>query len=74
MKSPLKFWCDFSIVSTHWRPRVRPQLPTKQQVRKRSARYMDRTSDHITERTDLGTGGINIELIIFTNVEYIVFQ
>ena len=47
---------------------MRPQLPTKQQVRKRSAGYMDRTSDHVTERTDLGTAGINIELIIFTNV------
>ena len=35
---------------------------------------MDRTSDPITERTDLGTGGINVELIIFTNVEYIEFQ
>ena len=47
---------------------MRPQLPTKQQVRKRSAGYTDRTSDHVTERTDLGTAGINIELIIFTNV------
>lgn len=74
MKSPLKLLWEFSVISIPWRSRMRPQLPVKQQVRKEVSWTHGQDQRPLTERAGLGTGGISIELIIFTKPENVVLQ
>lgn len=53
---------------------MRPQLPVKQQVRKEVSWTHGQDQRPLTGRAGLGTGGINIELIIFTKPENVVLQ